>query len=189
MKRLILTLLVALLVAVPVSAQTYLTTTTTSTAISGDVIPNQTIRVASATDIEANGSLYIDHELFGVVSVSGTTVTVSRTQRPTAHVSGSRVIVAKASQKASTMLAHEAAQKLVGACTAAQYSFLPKIDTDLGNVYLCRDISSTGVGAQWQFTNIQGTNGAGSLLYNLSSILWQGYERLASVRRTWADVF
>lgn len=189
MKNFILTLVVALSMVAPAWAQTYLTTTTLSAAVSGDVVPGQTIRVASATDIEVNGSLYIDHELFGVVAVSGTTITTSRTQRPGAHVSGSRVIVAKASQKAQTMLAHSAAQALIGRCTATDYSFLPKIDTDLGNVFLCRDVSTTGVGAQWTYTNVQGLNGAGSILYNLSSILWQGLERLASRRLTWDTAF
>lgn len=171
MKKIILVFVVALLASVPVSAQTYLTTTTTSAAIPAGVVPNQTIIVSSATDIEANGSLFIDHELMGVVSVTGTRITVSRVTNPTAHVSGSRVIIAKASQKASTMLTHERTLKLVGACTAAQQDFLPKIDTLLGNVYLCRDTSTSGVGAQWTYTNIQNGNGQTSLLYNLSQLV------------------
>lgn len=189
MKKTILSLLVVLLVAVPVSAQTYLTTTTTTAAIPAGVVPNQTITVTSATDIEVNGSLYIDHELFGVVAVSGTRITVSRTQRPTAHVNGSRVIVAKANQKASVMLSTNAAQSLVGACTASQQSFLPKIDTTLGNVYLCWDRSSTGAGAQWSYTNIQAGNGQSSLLYNLSSILTKGVELVARLHRPWVATF
>lgn len=189
MKKILLTLVVALSMVAPAWAQTYLTTTTTSAAISAGVVPGQTIVVASATDIEVNGSLFIDHELMGVSAVSGTRITVSRTFNPTAHVSGSRVIVAKASQKAAVFLAHEATVRLVGACTASQQNFLPKVDTVLGNVYLCRDTSTNGTGAQWTYTNIQGLNGAGSLLYNLSSVMWQGMERLASLRRTWADAF
>lgn len=189
MKKILFTLTVALSMVAPAWAQTYLTTTTTSAAIAAGVVPSQTIVVASATDIEVGGSLFIDHELMGVSAVSGTRITVSRTQNPAAHVSGSRVIVAKASQKAATMLSHEATLRLVGACTAANQNFLPKVDTVLGNVYLCRDISTSGVGAQWTYTNVQGLNGAGSILYNLSAILNQGMERLASLRRTWADAF
>lgn len=166
MKKLILILTLLILSAVPLSAQTYLTTTTTTAAIGAAVVPNQTITVSSATDIEVGGSLYIDHELMGVVAVSGTRITVSRTQRPGAHVSGSRVIVAKTSQKASTMLSHEAAQRLVGGCTASSYQYLPLIDTDLGNVYLCWARLS-GESAQWSYTNVQAFNGVTSLLYNL----------------------
>lgn len=165
MKKILLVLTLLTFAAVPVSAQTYLTTTTTSVAITSTT--QDSFVVGSATDIEAGGALLIDHEVMNVVSVSGTRVTVTRAQRPTTHVSGSRVIIAKRSQKATTFLAHEAALSLVGSCAASSYPFLPKIDTELGDVYLCRDTSTTGVGAQWTKTNIQGLNGAGSLLYNL----------------------
>lgn len=159
--------LVALLAfaAVPVSAQTYLTTTTTSVAITSTT--QDTFTLTSATDVEVGGALYIDHEVMNVVAVSGTRVTVTRNQAPTTHVTSSRVIIAKRAQKAATFVAHETASRFVGSCTAASQNFLPKIDVVTGDVFLCRDVSTSNAGAQWTRTNVQGLNGAGSLLYNL----------------------
>lgn len=165
MKKILFALVAVAFLAVPASAQTYLTDTTLSAAITA----TQTqFTVASATDIEAGGALYIDHEYMDVVSVSGTRVTVSRTQRPTAHVSGSVVYVATRAQKPRVMLPHDGARRAGTCSTSTSYvastalatvsgGILPIIDIDTGNIYGCRRV---GDGWQWVYTNVQDLNGA-----------------------------
>lgn len=163
MKKTLIALVALLtLAAVPVSAQTYLTSTT----LNGSITATQTqIRVASATNVQANGGFYIDHEFMPVVSVSGTLVTVVRNQRPTAHGSGAVVLIASAANRAFTMLTTNGAQR-AGQCSTSTSSsaatalaginYLPIIDIDTGNVYNCRRV--TGGLWLWTYTNVQGLN-------------------------------
>lgn len=165
-------LLIALLSfwSAPVAAQTYLTNTTLSASI--DATQTQ-IRVASATNIQANGGLYIDHEYLNVVSVSGTTVTVTRTQKPAAHASGAVVYVATQAQRPFAMLTSPGARRM-GVCSTSSSAsaatalasvtggILPIIDIDTGNLYGCRRGANSAW--LWVITNAQTLNGeAGSV--------------------------
>lgn len=165
MKRILIVALALLtLAAVPVSAQTYLTTTTTSAAITSTT--QDSITVASATNIEVGGSLWLDNELMGVTSVNGTRIGVSRMNRPATHVSGVTVIVAKQAQKAFAFVNTDAANSLRGSCSPSDKQFLPIVDTVSGDVYLCW-AKTAGQGRIWSRTNLYPQNGLGSLLVNL----------------------
>lgn len=161
MKKLILVLVLALLSAVPVAAQTYLTNTTLSAAVNAT---QNSITVASATNIEVGGALFIDHELLQVNSVSGTRIGVSRLQAPTSHGSGAVVYVAKQSQKAQVFISHDAfVASRSGSCTlgAGNASIIPVFDTLNGDYAFCEsDGTSYRV---WRVNNVQGLNGSGSL--------------------------
>lgn len=155
--------------AVEVQAQTYLTNTTLSAAITAT---QTTLTVASATNIAAGGALFIDHEVLEVVSVSGTTITVSRTQRPAAHASSAVVYVATVAQRPFVMLSHNGARRM-GQCSTSTSStpsvalasirFLPIIDIDTGDFYNCRRNGASGTWV-WNVTNVQTVNAeAGSV--------------------------
>src|SRR5690349_15117635 len=117
MKRILIVALL-LLSSVPAMAQTYLTNTTLSAAIDAT---QDSIVVASATNVQAGGALFIDHEVIEVLSVSGTRVSVMRKGAPTAHNSGAVVYVATRAQKPQVFIAHEAfVASRAGACTKGQ---------------------------------------------------------------------
>jgi methionine-rich copper-binding protein CopC len=160
MKKLIIVLAFLALSVVSASAQTYLTNTTTSAAVT---VAANTIRVASATNIAAGGALYIDHELMQVTAVSGTTITVSRTQNPQQHGSGAVVYVATAAQKPIVFRQHEAAVQLAGLCVLTDQQYLPIFDTYTGDMYACRYSAAGATFRTWTVTNVQGFNGAGSI--------------------------
>lgn len=163
MKKLILILTLLTLAAVPVSAQTYLTSTTLSSAVTS---PTQTqIVVASATGIAAGGALYVDHELMIVTAVSGTTITVTRFQAPNTHAASSTVIIIPAAARATALVTRD---PRAGSCTLTDYQYLPIINTDTGNVWLCRYIGTAVTASRvWAATNITAVNGQTSLLLNL----------------------
>lgn len=155
--------------AVPLQAQTYLTNTTLSASITAT---QTTLTVASATNIAAGGALFIDHEVMSVVSVSGTTITVTRTQRPQAHASSAVVYVATVAQRPFVLLTHDGARRM-GQCSTSTSStpatalasirYLPLIDIDTGDFYNCRRNGASGSWV-WNVTNVQALNGeAGSV--------------------------
>lgn len=168
MKKLILSLLVTLALAAPVSAQTFLTNTTLSASVT-TTTQTQWV-VASATNIEVGGQLYVDNELVTVTAVNSTTITVLRTQRPMLHASGAVVFVATKAQSRTNFLPHSAAVRS-GACSFSTSSTnatalvgltLPFIDTDTGDMYGCRRNGASGSWV-WNVTNVVGINGAGSV--------------------------
>lgn len=167
MKKLCLTLLVALALAAPVSAQTFLTNTTLSAAATAD---QRTLALTSATGVEVGGQLYIDWELVTVTAISSTTVTVNRFQRPAAHASGAVVFIATKAQSQTNFLTHNAAMR-AGVCSSVASSTnsvalagmtLPFVDVDTGDMYGCRRNGSSGSWV-WNVTNVTGFNGAGSV--------------------------
>lgn len=168
MKRLILTLIVALSLAAPVSAQTFLTNTTLSSAVT--TTDETRWVVASATGIEVGGQLFVDTELVTVRAISGTTITVNRFGRPGPHASGAVVFVATKAQAQTNFLPTSAARRS-GVCSYSTVSFnatalagmtLPIVDTDTGDMYGCRR-NGTGGTWVWNITNVVGINGAGSV--------------------------
>lgn len=164
MKKILTSILlaVALFAALPVQAQTSLTQTTLSAAINN----SQTqFSVASATNIEVGGWLYIDHELMQVTAVSGTRVSVKRNgaqgSNINSHGNAANVFVATAAQAAQTFLPSEAAQR-AGSCTPSNYQYLPIIDVKTGDVIFCEYQAANDTYRVWRVINIQGYNGAGS---------------------------
>ncbi|MEY4385991.1 MAG: hypothetical protein RLY20_1274 [Verrucomicrobiota bacterium] len=163
MKKLIITLVAVLAFSSVAHAQTYLTNTTLSAAVDAT---QDSIVVASATNIEVGGALFVDHELFSVNSVSGTRIGVSRLQAPTTHGSGAVVYVATKAQKPQVMLAHEAFQAArAGSCTKGlgNASIIPVFDITNGNYAFCDYETSGSSYRVWRVNNVQGLNGTGSL--------------------------
>lgn len=168
MKKIILSLLVALSLAAPVSAQTFLTNTTLASAVS--TTTQRTVSLTSATGVEVGGQLYVDAEVMTVTAISGTTITVNRFQRPAIHSALAVVFVGTKAQSQTNFLPHNAAFRS-GQCSTSTSSTnsvalagmtLPVIDTDTGDMYGCRRNGSGGAWV-WNVTNVLGLNGAGSI--------------------------
>lgn len=163
MKKILFVLAVILALSVPATAQQYLTTTTLSASITASQTQFQ---LASATNVQVGGALYIDQEFMPILAVSSTTVTVSRTNKPAAHAASAQVFVATAALKPLTMLTSTAAKR-TGQCSTSTVSVrstalasiaaLPIIDIDTGNIYDCRH---NGVGGAWVWNviNVQKFN-------------------------------
>lgn len=121
------------LLAQPAIAQTELTQTTLSAAVTDT--SGQTVRVASATGIAVNSTgLWVDHEYMPVVAISGTTITVQRGgfgTRANTHASGAKVWVSVAGSAIS--------YDPNGSCTAGQGldRYEPLINTVNGNMWRC----------------------------------------------------
>lgn len=164
MKKILIALVLTLAIAVPVSAQTYLSTTTLSSAVTSQT--QRVFNVASAANIAANYQLYIDRELVTVVSVSGTAITVNRSQAPSTHASGATVIIANVAQQQVAFVPNGGAPR-PGTCSLTAQPYLPIVDTDTGNVWLCRYIASAANSRVWAATNVVMVNGVTSLLTTL----------------------
>lgn len=152
MKRLIL--LCALLIASvsPAAAQTSITTTTLTNAITGSSTVGQfNIVVGSATGITANSTyLYIDGSVYRVNAVSGTTITVTSVALPATHNASVTVYVVP--------IAAQAGHDPVGSCIRGTAGAFPQyspytimFNAGNGNMYTCRD-SGSGVFV-WRITN------------------------------------
>lgn len=164
--RVVLGLIVALFLSASVSAQTYLTSTTNSGALTAT---QTTVTVASASGIAAGGALYVNRELMTVRSVSGTVVTVVRGQSGTvanAHGASQTVIVIPAAAVPTVVSTNDPSPvNGIGTCSRAEHRYLPIINVTSGNVWLCRPSgSSTGI---WMGTNTTPLT-YNSLLLNLS---------------------
>lgn len=151
MGRIFTGLLLALVLVSPVSAQTYLTSTTNSAAVNAT---QTTITLASTTGVAAGGGLYVDREYLPVRSVSGLVATVLRGQSGTtgrAHTADRTVIIIPAAAVPTVVTAVDPAQTSgVGGCTPAAYQFLPIINVTNGNVWSCRWLDNV---RQWAATN------------------------------------
>ena len=151
MVRVFLALILTLSLSAAVSAQTHLTSTTNSAAISAT---QTTFALASATGVAAGGALYIDRELMSVRSVSGINVTVVRGQSGTvanAH-SASRTVIIIPSAAVPTVVSSTDPTPIngVGGCTYTAHRYLPIINVTNGNVWTCRWVSNVRV---WAATN------------------------------------
>ncbi|HYC00466.1 MAG TPA: hypothetical protein VEC57_15115 [Candidatus Limnocylindrales bacterium] len=128
-------LLGLLLYTVPVPTQTATTSTTLSSAVTSTSA--NTVVLASATNVDAGGAIYVGSERMDVVSVSGTTAQVRRGMggsRASTHASGAVVYVASSSQKAGVFRSD---QRPGGTCTRANEPFLPQIDAAAGVIWDC----------------------------------------------------
>lgn len=141
-------ILIALLVtAGPLFAQTSLTTTTLSTAVTD--LNALTVVVASATGITAPGTgtnlvyLYVDQELMTVRTVSGTNIGVARGAggtRAQLHAANSLIYVAPP-QAITTV-------DLNGSCTAANQTYLPVINVRTYTFWNCASTAAPLTAAQ-----------------------------------------
>lgn len=173
MKRILIVLVALFLSAVPLSAQTYLTTTTLVNAISS---PTQSsVVLLSASTAEVGGMLFIDHEALQILSVSGTTIGVARGQQGTkagTHAGTTTgaivVILPKASLAASGPFGLSAlgqSDPPAGSCTTSAYRYLPIINAATGDIWTCRWVGSgTLTSKVWARTNIVSINGQTSLI-------------------------
>lgn len=156
MRRIVLGLVAVLLVSLPASAQTYLTSTTLSGAVNN---AQTTLVVASATGIAAGGALYIDRELVTVRSVSGTTITVNRGQGGTvanAHGTSRTVIILPAAALGAggaITQVDPSGTDGVGSCTLTSQRYQPIINVTNGNVWLCRYTAAAQTSRVWAATN------------------------------------
>ena len=145
--RVVVGLLLALILSVPASAQTYLTSTTNSAAITAS---QTTLVVASATGIAAGGGLYMNWEYLTVRSVSGTTITVIRGQAGTianAHGVSQTVTIIPVAAIATVVSSTDPSPiDGIGTCTAAAHQYLPIINVVKGNAWMC-------VSGGWRGTN------------------------------------
>lgn len=132
--------LVALALALPALAQTQLTITTLSAAMSTSY--GTQLAVTSATNINAPSTsdntkhtfLYVDREAMDVRSVNGTTITVVRGAEGTraeAHASGAYVFVIPA------YLSTSFGKLPAGSCTRANEVALPRIQFSTGLISDC----------------------------------------------------
>lgn len=117
------------------AAQTATTTTTLSTAIA--TTATRTVVLASATNVDVGGLLFIDREIMTVTAVNGTTITVMRgvpSSKVSQHPVSSLVYVAAKAQKASVF---KTDQVTFGTCVRANEAFLPQVNPDTGDVFDC----------------------------------------------------
>jgi len=131
-----------LLAAVAFAQYNTVTSTTLSSAVAAT---DSIINVASATGITADPqtTLYIDREVMPVVSVSGTAITVRRTARATAHISGAVVWVGRPNWFRSTDPS--------GACTVTTEHVHPWVNTATGSVWYCSGGRWNPVGDNYVF--------------------------------------
>lgn len=131
-----------LLAAVAFAQYNTVTSTTLSSAVAAT---DSIINVASATGITADPptTLYIDREVMPVVSVSSTAITVRRTARATAHISGAVVWVGRPNWFRSTDPS--------GACTVTTEHVHPWVNTATGSVWYCSGGRWNPVGDNYVF--------------------------------------
>lgn len=130
-KSILLTILLALLVAAPGLGQTVITTTTLSAALNGTAT---TFAVASASGITVGDIMWIDKEAMDVRSISGTNIGVVRGvggSRADNHVSGALVY--------HEVPAGFIGNDLVGTCTAGSEfpNYTPLINARTGSMFSC----------------------------------------------------
>jgi len=127
--RNLITVLIAVVLTIPMAAQTTVNTTTLSAAVT----KSQTqVTVASATNVAVGNILYVDREAMKVVTLSGTNATVRRGQEGTAavaHASGAVVYTAAPQYFYAT--------EVSGTCTSTDEIALPHISVATGNIYTC----------------------------------------------------
>lgn len=147
--RLLIALLFVGLVTLPVSTQTYLTTTTLASAVTS--LTTTTVFLTSTAGITAaycggtvqGCGLFVDREVMSVTSVpvSGqvqvTRAAYSGTTAST-HLSGRVVIIAPLSAFSGSDYDGTIGRTPGGPCTAANMKYLPIVNVTNGNVWLCR---------------------------------------------------
>ena len=149
-----LTLLLAILLAflaAPAAAQTNINDTTLNGAINAT---QTSIVLTSATGVAANGVLYVDGEFMTVNSTyaSGTTIPVTRSNNPSAHLTSAQVYVVPVGARIG--------RRLVGSCvrggTAQGEQYTLVFNMGNGDIGACRQ-SGSGTTNAWRWTNAYDT--------------------------------
>lgn len=134
MKRLLFVLTFVLGCGLIVGAQTTITSTTLSAAVTSTTAT--TITVASATTFVAGNYAYVDQEAMLVRSASSTTITVERgvlsTQSAT-HKSGATILVGNPGHFKPMVNGAPP----YGRCIRTAQQYLPIIDAKSGNIWSC----------------------------------------------------
>lgn len=169
--KLLISIVAFVLLAAPVSAQTYPRSTTLAAALTSNAT---VVTLTSGTGVQAQGALWIDSEFIPIQSCANaacTLVNVVRTAKPMAHGNAAVVTVISSAARPNIMLTSSAAWRS-GQCSTstsslpstalAGYQFLPIYDIDAGWVYMCR---RNGTGGTWVWNrtiadNINGTAGS-----------------------------
>jgi hypothetical protein len=150
----LLALLVAFLVApFTASAQTSITTTTLTNAITTTGMGQFDIVVGSATGMTVNStSLYIDGSVYRIVAISGTTITVINTLRPASHNASVTVWVVPSGAQVGMSAVGSCLRSTAGAYPVySPYTFMFNLTT--GDILRCRAVSNTSSTNIWQRTN------------------------------------
>ena len=167
MVRVFLALVLALGLSVSASAQTYLSSTTNTTAITAS---QTTFALGSVTGLASGAGLYINREYMTVRSVSGLNVTVLRGQSGTPavpHGASQTVILIPLAAVGTVVTPTDPTQVTgVGTCTVTDWAYLPVINVINGNVWLCRYTAAAQSARVWAATN-QTLITYNSLLLNL----------------------
>jgi hypothetical protein len=160
LRTFLLSALLALCAAAPGLAQTTVSSTTLSNAV--DAAQTRFV-VASATDLSAGYTLFVDREAMKVNSVSGTTVTVRRGADGTA----ARAHAASAIVYHGPTTEFYASEVVPGStCTATAEAYLPRIVLPTGNVYQCTNSQWYAIGSEIgsiQASFVQGGTAADAL--------------------------
>lgn len=146
MVRVVLSLVFALALSVTASAQTYLSTTTLTNAVTAT---QNTVVLGSATGLAVGAGLYVDREFMTVRSVSSLTVTVNRGQGGTvanSHTASRTVILIPAAAIPTVVSRTDPGPIFgTGGCTVSSQPYWPLINVQNGNVWVCRWVSNTRV--------------------------------------------
>lgn len=139
-KTLILSLsALVLCFAMPAFAQTFMSTTTLSSAITtptASVSPSDLVYVASATNMVAGQTLiYVDNEAMTVTAISGTTLTVFRGYQSQAHIHASGALVWYG--PANNFFSQSALNTPSGQCTRSAERVIPYINLSSGIIADC----------------------------------------------------
>lgn len=94
MTRIFILLALLLAAALPVAAQTAITTTTLTNAISAPIVGRQVIVVGSASGMVVGSTfLYIGGATYQIDVISGLNITVTNSARPSTHLASATVYV------------------------------------------------------------------------------------------------
>ena len=94
MNRIFILVALLLALALPAAAQTSITTTTLTNAISAPIVGRQVIVVAANTGMAVGSTyLYIDGANYQIDAINGTSITVTNSARPSTHLASAKVYV------------------------------------------------------------------------------------------------
>lgn len=161
-----------LLAAVASFAQTTLTSTTLAAAmVTTSGTPATVLSITSATGITGQTLggfttyLWIDQELMGVSTVSGTRITVVRGQAGTQPRNHNNAAVVWLGSSAAFLRAGP--NDPSGQCQRTLLAYVPRINPGTGNMFDCLGVTTAG---QWVQVNAPGVPVVGSTVASATSI-------------------
>lgn len=127
-RRLILSTVALLALAVPLHAQTALLSTTISAAIT--TTGQSRLSLASTTSLAVGDYVFVDREAMKVINLTPLTVTRGVNSKAAPHATGSLAYYGSPDKFANDVFAG-------GACTRANEKFLPRVVLPIGDVWDC----------------------------------------------------